>query len=87
MTPPQSEDVIDVGLALAGAFEASGISYPLGGALAYGLWGVPRATKDVDINVFVQSDELPKVVDALISRRIPADLPATALTCVDTSSR
>jgi len=37
-------DPLDAGLAVARAFERDEISYALGGALAYGLWGVPRAT-------------------------------------------
>jgi hypothetical protein len=42
---------------IAEAFEAAGISYALGGALAYGLWAVPRATVDVDVNAFVEGEE------------------------------
>jgi hypothetical protein len=31
------------------------------------IWGVPRGTVDVDINVFVEDDGLDKVIDILVS--------------------
>jgi hypothetical protein len=60
-----SADPLDAGLEIAGALDRAGIPYALGGALAYGLWGVPRATVDVDVNVFVEDDGLPAVVTTL----------------------
>ncbi|MBL0216129.1 MAG: hypothetical protein IPQ07_19880 [Myxococcales bacterium] len=47
---------IDAARRLAAAFDADGLSYGIGGALALGVWGAPRATKDVDVSVFVESD-------------------------------
>jgi hypothetical protein len=69
----QPSDPLDVGIALAQAFEAHGIEYALGGALAYGIWGIPRATLDVDINVFVEDDELPRVAAALADLGLQVD--------------
>lgn len=46
-------------------FDEDAIPYGIGGALALGVWGVPRATKDVDISAFVPRDELPRVLDSL----------------------
>jgi hypothetical protein len=66
-------DPLDAGLCLARAFEAHGVSYALGGALAYGLWGIPRATLDVDVNVFLEDDELDRLVRALMSLGIAVD--------------
>jgi hypothetical protein len=40
----QPADPLEAGLLLAQAFEAHGVSYALGGALAYGIWGIPRAS-------------------------------------------
>ncbi|HUT77810.1 MAG TPA: hypothetical protein VM285_09000 [Polyangia bacterium] len=60
-------DPLEAGLSIARAFEAHGVPYALGGALAYGLWGVPRATVDVDVNVFVREDGIPDVFRALRS--------------------
>src|SRR5690606_33033347 len=37
-------DAFEAGLAIADALQAAGIPYALGGALAYGQYGIPRAT-------------------------------------------
>ena len=50
MVPP--EKVIDVHRAL----EAAAIPHAVGGALALGLYGAPRETLDIDVNVFVSVD-------------------------------
>lgn len=50
---------------LGAAFESYGVPYAIGGALAYGVWAIPRATVDVDINVFVDETSLEPVVAAL----------------------
>lgn len=42
------EDPLDAALRIAAAFEAARVSYALGGALAYGLWAIPRTTVDVN---------------------------------------
>lgn len=52
---------------LADAFEAKKIEYGIGGALALGVWGFPRATKDVDIDVFVEPSGLGVVFEVLRS--------------------
>ncbi len=58
-------DPLDLALRLARELEARGVSYALGGALAYGLWAVPRSTADVDVNVFVEIPGLGPVLDSL----------------------
>ncbi len=58
-------DPLDAALRIAAAFEESGVSYALGGALAYGVWAVPRATVDVDVNVFVADESLAEVFAVL----------------------
>src|SRR5688572_27733138 len=55
----------EVARRLADALEAAAIPYAVGGAIAYGLHAPPRATNDVDLNVFVEPDALPAVFDAL----------------------
>jgi hypothetical protein len=50
---------------VAEAFERDGIEYAIGGALAYGFWGVPRATVDIDVNVFVEDEQIERVVHTL----------------------
>ncbi len=56
-------DPLQAALALAGEFEARGVDYAIGGALALSLWSEPRATNDVDVNVFVEPSELVATLD------------------------
>ena len=65
MSAPSDFDPIDVACRLADALERQGLPYAIGGALAYGYWGVPRGTLDVDVNIFVTSDDVDAVLDAL----------------------
>lgn len=51
----------DLMVALAGA----DIDAALGGAMAYGYWGVPRGTLDVDVTVFVDPEHLDPVLALL----------------------
>lgn len=50
---------------IADALEAEGVPYAIGGALALAAWGFPRATNDVDIDLFVAPDELGEVFTVL----------------------
>ena len=50
---------------LADALETAGVPYAIGGALALGVWGFPRATNDVDLNVFVGPGDLKPVLELL----------------------
>lgn len=65
MTLDGPRDTLDAALRIAGALEDSNTPYALGGAIAYGIWAVPRATADVDLNVFVDDDELERVFSSL----------------------
>lgn len=73
---PRSEpsDPLDAALAIAAALEQRGIAYAIGGALAYGLWAVPRATVDVDLNVFARDDQLDDVIETLASLGIQIEV-------------
>lgn len=46
-------------------FDEDHIPYAIGGAQALAVWGAPRATKDVDLSVFVPRSDLPRVLDSL----------------------
>lgn len=63
----QAFNAAEVGLSLARTLEARQVPYALGGALAYGVWALPRATKDVDLNLFAATEQLPGALDALAS--------------------
>ncbi len=70
-------DAFEAGLRIASALEKRGIPHALGGALAYGQYGIPRATNDVDVNVFVGPDRLDEVFAALYDLGIQVN-PAVA---------
>lgn len=65
MTALGRRTAAEAGRAIADALDAAGLPHALGGALALGVAGVPRGTKDVDVNVFVDDDRVPAVMDAL----------------------
>jgi hypothetical protein len=52
------ESALDLGLSIARTLERHRVPYALGGALAYGIYGNPRNTNDVDVNVFLRPTEL-----------------------------
>jgi len=76
---------VDIARAVADAFEHHGLPYAIGGALALGFYAVPRATVDVDVNVFVPPrTELSRALTALadagfIAHDDEATLRASAL--------
>lgn len=74
--PLEIESPLSKALDLGAALESHGVPYAIGGALAYGLWGIPRATSDVDINVFVGETELAPVFSALTGLRVNAQSAA-----------
>lgn len=74
MTDPG--DAFEAGVRVARTLERHGISYALGGALAYGQYGIPRATNDVDVNVFLAADAIDGVFAALRTLGIEIDTVA-----------
>mgnify|MGYP001239154520 CR=1 FL=1 len=65
----------EVARSIADVLEASGLSSAIGGAIALGFYAVPRATVDVDVNVFVapQEAELGRALAALASAGFEPD--------------
>jgi hypothetical protein len=51
--PTAKPSAEEVARELADGLEAKSVPYAVGGALALGLWGVPRGTVDVDLNVWL----------------------------------
>ena len=64
---------VDAARAIADALSAAGYEYAIGGALALGVAGVPRGTKDVDVNLFVDDDALGGAIATLSSLWIEID--------------
>jgi hypothetical protein len=68
-----ADDALDAALRIARSLEAKQLPYAIGGALAYGQYGIPRATHDVDVNVFVEDSRLGEVIAALESVGVTVD--------------
>ncbi|MHB8878152.1 MAG: hypothetical protein ACYC8T_31025 [Myxococcaceae bacterium] len=58
-------DVAGAAARLAHLLEREHIEYAIGGAIALGLHGFARATRDVDINVFVEPPLVPRLLALL----------------------
>lgn len=65
MADPGSISALVVAKRIAERLDEDGLPYGIGGALALGAWGAIRATKDIDMTIFVHEDELPRAFDAL----------------------
>ena len=66
-------DPTELAVHFAHALDTAGIPYEIGGAVAYGYWGVPRGTRDLDVNLFVPAEEGGAAVDALIAAGLHID--------------
>ena len=60
-------------LRIAAAMEERGIPYAIGGAIAFGVWAVPRGTVDVDLHVFVDPMDQSAVFAALRAAGVELD--------------
>jgi hypothetical protein len=68
------DDIVGAAGELVRALEATSIVYALGGALANGVWGVPRATLDIDLNVWCTQDEIDDTFANLASIGVEGDV-------------
>ncbi len=58
---------------IATQLAAAGVPYAIGGAIAYGFWGNPRGTRDLDVNLFVPVDQAGPALDVLIGAGVLLD--------------
>jgi hypothetical protein len=75
--------LVDVIAQLVDRLETSGFPYALGGAVAYSSWGEPRATRDVDLNLWVEPARLPEAFDVLASAGVTLDRPRALADAAD----
>jgi hypothetical protein len=68
---------------IADALAAAGVPYAIGGAIALGLHAPPRATNDLDVNVFVEAEAVGPVLDALAAAGCAVDRRAAAQSARD----
>ncbi len=73
----------EVARRLADAFEAAGIPYAVGGALASNQYGVPRGTKDVDLNLFVDASAVDRVSAVLQAQALSFEAQALRQAATD----
>ncbi len=59
------EDQLDRVVAIAEIIERTGIPYSFGGAIAHGYYSTFRATRDIDINVYLAVEDAGHALDAL----------------------
>jgi len=78
-----SADAADVALAAIAALQDAGLDCALGGALALAFHAEPRATKDADINVFVDPSEARHALEALQASGFELDLEAAAVSAIE----
>jgi hypothetical protein len=52
-------------LAIHQALDEAGVAHAVGGAIALGYYAIPRATVDIDINVFIEASQAATVLDLL----------------------
>jgi hypothetical protein len=57
--------LVDAVAALIDALEGAGFPYALGGAVAYSAWAEPRATRDVDVNLWLPLERIDEAFAAL----------------------
>lgn len=66
--------------AVADELEKQGLPYAIGGALALGFYAPPRATVDVDVNIFIAPErELARALEVLRALDFVAERDAAAL--------
>lgn len=73
---PVDRSAAEASQRIADLFERESISYAIGGALALAVAGVPRGTADVDVNVFMESADLPRVIALLQTLGMDVDAAA-----------
>jgi hypothetical protein len=57
-------------------FEGAGIDYAIGGAVSYSAWAEPRATRDIDLNIWVTLERIEHAFDVLAAAGVRLDRAA-----------
>lgn len=58
---------------VATALESNGIEYAVGGAIGLTYWGEPRGTIDIDVNVFLRTEDAARVAAAFAEAGVTSD--------------
>jgi hypothetical protein len=73
---PEAADPAELAVHLARQLESADLPYAIGGAIAYGFWGNPRGTRDLDVNVFLPASEGARALDVLVEAGVRFDRAA-----------
>ena len=65
--PNAKLEIVEVAQRLARACDDKGVDYSIGGQIALGYWAQPRGTLDVDITIYLPSDQPTRCVRLLQS--------------------
>lgn len=86
-----TDEIIVVATKVARALEAASVPYLIGGSVAAGLIGEPRATRDIDFAVRLAKRQIARLVEALggefsvdedaLSEAVFMAAPRTSSTC------
>lgn len=68
------ETPAELAVELGSALESVGIPYAVGGAVAYGFWGAPRGTQDLDLNLFLPAERIGPALDALMAAGVEVNV-------------
>lgn len=68
---------------LARSLTRFGVAHAFGGALALSYWAPPRATADIDVNVFVAADRLTAAYEAIEAAGFAVDRAASGRSAED----
>jgi len=66
----------ELAVLLARSLTAENIPHAIGGAVAYTFWGVPRATGDLDLNLFVKAERAATALEVLTRNGVSLDVEA-----------
>lgn len=67
------ESLVGAVSAIIDALDAAGFDYAFGGAVALSAWAEPRATTDVDLNLWISEEQLPAALGALRAAGVTLD--------------
>jgi hypothetical protein len=77
--PDGAPSLVEKVVAIHQALDLAKVPHAIGGALALAYYAEPRATIDVDLNVFVPTERWPTVRDALAPLGVSVDTDVAAL--------
>ncbi|MFN8627341.1 MAG: hypothetical protein U0587_15325 [Candidatus Binatia bacterium] len=73
VAPEKLASLVEAVAAIVDELERSGLDYAIGGAMSYSAWAEPRATRDIDVNKWVDVGRLDEAFDTLARAGVRVD--------------